>query len=129
MTAVAPRSIRTIFHWDDALIGGCASSRAAKKEIIVINLLLYNSAFHHLVAANRERHEIENAGEFWFCSAEDLIVMKLIANRDQDQSDIRAILRLRGDVLDFDYVERWAERFGKVEVWEKRLSEWQASST
>lgn len=39
-------------------------------------------------------------------TAEDLIVLKLIANRDKDQLDLRGLARLPG--IDWAYVERWA---------------------
>jgi hypothetical protein len=40
------------------------------------------------------------------CGAEDLVVMKVFAGRDQDWVDVRAILTRRGDALDFGLVER-----------------------
>ncbi len=40
-----------------------------------------------------------------FCTAEDLILHKIISHRDQDLQDVRAILRRRGLDLDRDYLE------------------------
>lgn len=40
-----------------------------------------------------------------FCTAEDLILYKVISPRPVDQSDIRQVLRQRGSELDFDYLE------------------------
>jgi hypothetical protein len=39
-------------------------------------------------------------------TAEDLIVLKLIANRGKDQVDLRGLVKLSG--LDWEYVQRWA---------------------
>ena len=40
---------------------------------------------------------------------EDLIVLKLLAMRSQDQRDIALLVDLRGDTLDWAYIEHWAE--------------------
>jgi hypothetical protein len=40
-----------------------------------------------------------------FCTAEDLILHKIISHRDQDLQDVRAILRRRSSDLDRDYLE------------------------
>ena len=50
-------------------------------------------------------------------SPEDLIVLKLIANRPKDQVDLLALAAL-GD-LDWAYVERWADAWGVREVLER----------
>ena len=48
-------------------------------------------------------------------TAEDLIVYKLIAFRDRDRDDVRAVARTQaalGKPIDRSYVERWAEEWG-----------------
>jgi hypothetical protein len=44
---------------------------------------------------------------------EDLIVMKLIANRAKDRADLEGLVRL--PAVDWDYVERWAGEWGVLE--------------
>jgi hypothetical protein len=46
-------------------------------------------------------------------SPEDLIVMKLIANRAKDRADLEGLLGL--PAIDWDYVERWATAWGTLE--------------
>lgn len=99
----------------------------AGPEIIVIDLLLYDAAFAAAVAARRRRLTAADGREYWFCSPEDLIVMKLIADRRQDQSDIFAILERRGSELDQEYISHWAEHFAKLPTWQARLNEWKAT--
>lgn len=41
------------------------------------------------------------------CTAEDLIIYKIISTRLQDQSDVENIVRRQGDNLDDEYVVRW----------------------
>jgi hypothetical protein len=45
---------------------------------------------------------------------EDLIVLKLLAMRSQDQRDIALLVDLRGDTLDWAYIEHWAEAWDVV---------------
>jgi hypothetical protein len=45
---------------------------------------------------------------------EDLIVMKLIANRPKDQIDLIGLLGLAA--LDWSYIERWADEWGVTDV-------------
>ena len=47
-------------------------------------------------------------------SAEDLIVLKLIANRPKDQVDLLALAALPG--IDWSYVEHWADAWSVRDV-------------
>ena len=44
-------------------------------------------------------------------SAEDMIITKLgwatLANRSKDRDDVRNMIAVRGDELDWDYIRRW----------------------
>lgn len=40
-----------------------------------------------------------------FCTAEDLILLKIVSTRERDRSDVRGILRRRLGELDLDYLE------------------------
>lgn len=59
-----------------------------------------------------EREAIERAkplpiadDEVVFCTPEDLILLKIISQREQDQADVRGILQRRFEDLDFEYLE------------------------
>jgi len=45
------------------------------------------------------------------CSAEDLIVYKLVAARPQDLVDIEGIIRRQGHRLDVEPIRRWGQQF------------------
>ncbi len=47
-------------------------------------------------------------------TAEDLIVLKLIANRPKDQVDLLALAALPG--IDWSYIERWADAWNVRDV-------------
>lgn len=49
-----------------------------------------------------------------FAAVEDLIIHKLLAARPRDLEDIRGIVRMRGDEVDWSYVERWVGAFSEA---------------
>ena len=67
-----------------------------------------------LGAVDFELRCIERASAFDFgsdirlvtCSAEDLIVMKVFANRERDWPDVEAVVAHRGATLDWELIER-----------------------
>lgn len=59
------------------------------------------------------RRAAAQGGAIRIATAEDLIVMKLIANRAKDQIDLLGLAQLRG--LDWSYVEGWAAQWRVVD--------------
>lgn len=47
----------------------------------------------------------------WICSAEDLIVQKVVAGRDKDWLDVEALLIEQRDRLDQAYIGNWLSQF------------------
>ena len=82
------------------------ASGPAGKAVIVTDLLLFDPAFSASVNARRVRLPASDGREYWFCTAEDLIVMKLLAGRDLDERDIIEILDHRGESLDREYINK-----------------------
>jgi hypothetical protein len=60
-------------------------------------------------------------------TAEDLIVLKLVANRSKDHEDIRSLLEACPD-LDWAYIEDWAEFWGLAERWVEVRAQFSAES-
>ncbi len=54
--------------------------------------------------------------EAWVACPEDLIVQKLRWARGKDLDDVRNMLAVSGDALDFPYLERWCHQHG---TWER----------
>jgi hypothetical protein len=50
-------------------------------------------------------------GSVWVCTAADLIVFKLLADRDKDRVDVENVISVQG-VPERDYLERWTEALG-----------------
>jgi predicted nucleotidyltransferase len=72
------------------------------------------SGFEHS-ALKRARSLHFGAVEATFCSAEDLILFKLIANRERDRVDVKEIVTRRMDRLDWPYLRSTAAQFVEVE--------------
>jgi hypothetical protein len=47
-------------------------------------------------------------------TAEDLLVMKVLAGRPQDEQDLRALVVAQGEHLDWDYCLRLAAELGEA---------------
>jgi hypothetical protein len=59
------------------------------------------------------REKIEVLGhEVWIATAEDVVIQKLRWNRRKDLDDVRGILALQGDRLDWPYIRRWTRSHG-----------------
>jgi hypothetical protein len=50
-----------------------------------------------------------------FATAEDLILHKLFAGRPRDLEDAKGVVARKGAMLDWKYLERWAQEFSAVE--------------
>ena len=63
---------------------------------------------------------------FWFCSAEDIILVKLEwyqksqGSLDRQLRDVQTVLMVQ-DELDFDYLKYWADELGVSELLEQSL--------
>jgi hypothetical protein len=57
-----------------------------------------------------------------FATPEDLILHKLFAGRPRDLEDVRGVVRRKGDLIDWDYMTRWARALSTTQGREK-LSE------
>jgi len=75
------------------------------REPVVIEIQLAKTRFQHELV-QRGRAE----GGVRIASPEDLIVLKLIADRPKDQDDLRGLALL--PAIDWDYIGRWAEEWG-----------------
>lgn len=80
------------------------STRAA------VDLQVAKTAFQARIVA---RARIDPSGMVRVATPEDLIVLKLIANRSKDQKDLAELVQLPG--IDWDYVEREAAPWGVAE--------------
>lgn len=58
-----------------------------------------------------------------FAAPEDVILKKLVFHReggsDKHLRDVAGVLKISGGLLDFDYLDAWAERLGVTDLWQR----------
>lgn len=58
-----------------------------------------------------------------FAAPEDVILKKLLFYReggsDKHLRDVAGVLKISGDLIDFDYLDAWAERLGVADLWRR----------
>jgi len=81
------------------------------KSGIRIDLAIGESGFEKLIV---QRASIPAEHSVPVATAEDLLLMKLLANRPQDISDVNGILALSRDAIDWSYCEEMAGLLGEA---------------
>lgn len=76
-----------------------------------LDLLLADTPFDALVIDRATQLEIRPNRIITVCTAEDLILYKMISTRPRDREDVRGIVRRQSDNLDDAYVLNWLEQF------------------
>lgn len=85
------------------------------------DIFLAETPFQESILKRRQRVETVE-GTVWLATPEDVILLKLLANRVRDISDVQDILFTQGQ-LDEAYMRHWAEELGVLPLLETRLSE------
>jgi predicted nucleotidyltransferase len=88
---------------------------------IDIDIFLAESDFQRQMLARRQCVAV-GSQPVWMVSAEDLILLKLVAARPRDLSDIADILFTQG-APDHEYLRRWARELDVLEKLEQVLAE------
>lgn len=76
-----------------------------------IDVMLAETSFDEAAIGRARTVEIQPGLAVRVCSAEDLIVYKLVSTRMQDHLDVEGIVRRQGAALDDRYVEQWLHQF------------------
>jgi hypothetical protein len=72
-----------------------------------VDLFLAETPFQQEIVKRRKQVETLD-GTIWIASPEDVVLLKLIANRNRDKSEIQDVLFTQGE-LDRDYLLQWSE--------------------
>ena len=108
--------------WVDS-IGGIEKVKVTRFEgtsLWEVDLFVVRGAFLES-ALSRRRTVRFGSREVWFVAPEDLILLKLLANRRKDQADVEEILKIsRG--LDLGYLRAWAGKLRIAQLLEGFLS-------
>ncbi len=83
-----------------------------RKKRFKIELFMLSADVHDQERFRR-RQQIELAGhQVWLLSAEDSIISKLRWAREKDRPDIRNVMTVQGEKLDWKYIEQWCQKHG-----------------
>jgi hypothetical protein len=77
---------------------------------IDLDFFLAESPYQQEVLRRKRREQV-NGIMVWLVSAEDLILLKLIAHRPRDLADIADVIFTQGE-LDLSYLRKWAAELG-----------------
>jgi hypothetical protein len=79
-----------------------------------VDLLLADTS-HDVEAIERSREITVSPGlAIRVCTAEDLVIYKLVATRSRDHEDASGVIRRQGSSLDETYIEGWLSQFEKA---------------
>jgi hypothetical protein len=87
---------------------------------IDVDLFLAETPFQKELLCRRQQHQADGWSA-WFVTAEDLILLKLLANRPKDRVDVADILFIQPQ-LDAAYMREWAQKLGTLEALETVLA-------
>jgi hypothetical protein len=76
-----------------------------------LDLLLADTSYDFLAIERGREVEVQPGVVLRMCSAEDLIIHKMISTRPRDRTDVEGILRRQGTALDDGYVQDWLRQF------------------
>jgi hypothetical protein len=77
-----------------------------------VELFLLSDDPHDQARFQRRVAVHTNGREIWLPTAEDVIIMKVRWARSRDKDDVRGVIGVQGDKLDWPYIEGWCERHG-----------------
>jgi hypothetical protein len=76
-----------------------------------IDILLAETSFDQAAIARSKTVKVDAGLSIRVCSAEDLVVYKLISTRSRDRADVETIIRRQGNALNDAYIVRWLYEF------------------
>ncbi len=81
-----------------------------------VEFFFLSSDAHDQERFRRRRRVLLLDRQVWLPTVEDVIVTKLrwamLSNRSKDRDDVRDVIAVQGDKIDWDYVHRWCEQHG-----------------
>lgn len=82
-------------------------------EGVIVDFLLALPGYEELIVERAVQRDL-GGWSVWICTAEDLIIQKVVANRGKDWLDVEALLIEQHGRLDEPYIEGWLTQFAEV---------------
>lgn len=76
-----------------------------------IDVMLADTIFDETAIERAHSIEVSSGKIIRVCTAEDLIVYKMLSTRTRDRADVESIIQKQGDALDDAYIEDWLAQF------------------
>jgi hypothetical protein len=86
-----------------------------------VDIFLAETPFQQSLIRRRQQADSDGLN-MWVASAEDLILLKLVASRRRDLVDVADILFMQGQ-LDETYMRKWAKTLGVADALESALAD------
>jgi hypothetical protein len=90
---------------------------------VIVDFLLTLPGYEQLIVERAVQRDL-GGFQVWICSAENLIIQKVIAGRGKDWLDIEALLIEQHGKLDTAYIEDWLVQFAEALEKPELLSEY-----
>lgn len=86
---------------------------AVKIDGITVDFLLALPGYEELIITRSVRRKMDG-WEAWVCSAEDLVIQKVVASREKDWLDVEELLIAQWGRLDLGFIESWLAQFAEA---------------
>lgn len=80
---------------------------------VIVDFLFALPGYEELIVERAIRRKL-NGFTAWICSAEDLVIQKVVAGRGKDWPDVEALLIEQRGKLDEAYIEDWLAQFAEA---------------
>jgi predicted nucleotidyltransferase len=80
---------------------------------VIVDFLLTLPGYEEQIIERAVRRDFGGISA-WVCSVEDLIIQKVVADREKDWLDLEALLREQFGKLDEAFIENWLEQFAEA---------------
>lgn len=90
-----------------------------RKSPFKVELFLLSQDAHDQMRFARRREESVFGRKVWLLTAEDVIISKLRWARSKDRDDIRNVLAVQRERLDWPYLETWCRQHGTLALLEE----------
>lgn len=114
---------------EDAVSGRCSSFNILDNETLekADLFILQNTPFAKSKMARRMQQELPDGSFIWISSPEDIVLQKLVWGRgsqsEKQWRDVLGVLKLQGNSLDFEYLQRWSVELDLTEALDRAFRE------
>jgi hypothetical protein len=86
---------------------------AVNVEGVIVDFLLALPGYEEIMIKRGVQIEFDDS-LIWVCTAEDLIIQKVVANREKDWLDVETVLIEQWGKLDQAYIREWLTQFAEA---------------